>query len=55
MSVLPAYMPVPHVCIAYRSQKRAVDIVQLELQMIAAMWVLGIEPTSGRAAQAFKH
>lgn len=46
MGILPAYIPAVH-----RGQKTTPESLELELQMVGPVWVLGIKPMfSGRAA-----
>ena len=48
MSVLSAYMSVYHMCAwcPWGPKERVSDPLELELQLLAAMWVLGIEHLS---------
>lgn len=50
MVLLPTWMCTVSVSGTHGSQKRALDLWELELQMWAIMWVLGIEFSSGIAA-----
>lgn len=47
VDILPACMFCsPYVCTAYRGQKRLLDLLELELMLLAAMWALGTVPGS---------
>lgn len=50
MFIFPVYVCIPHVCSAHRVQKRAVDLMELKLQ-IAIMLDVGAVTKSGSSTR----